>query len=183
MVIWLIGLSASGKTTIGRELWHRWKAESPETVFLDGDEVRDVFAQFKHPDPYGIEGRRANAERMTELCALLDRQGINVVCSILSIFDEMRAANRERFSRYFEVFLDVPLEVVRQRDPKGIYAAAARGEMKDVVGLDIPFPTPRDYDLRIDNSSDEVSPALLAAKILAEAQADEPRPAQALELV
>lgn len=183
MVIWLVGLSASGKTTIGRELWKQWQATEPNTVFLDGDELRAVFGASAHPEPYSVEGRRANAERIAELCALLDRQGIHVVCAILSIFEDMREANRTRFSRYFEVFLDAPLETVERRDPKGLYAAARRGEMSDVVGVDIPFPTPTNPDLRIDNRSDDVAPSLLAARILAEALDHERPQRRAAELV
>jgi adenylylsulfate kinase len=167
MVIWLIGLSGSGKTTLGREVARQWRALEPNTVLLDGDEVREVFADDRGTDPYTLEGRRRNAERMTALCALLDRQGINVVCCILSIFPEMRALNRERFGRYFEIFMNAPLEVLERRDVKGLYAAAREGRVGNVVGMQIPFPAPADADLVIDTSGATPDIAALAAQVLA----------------
>jgi adenylylsulfate kinase len=171
MVIWLIGLSGSGKTTLGRELARQWRAAEPNTVLLDGDEVREVFAEDPGADPYSIEGRRRNAQRITALCALLDRQNINVVCCILSIFPEMRALNRQRFGRYFEVFMDAPLEALERRDVKGLYAAARAGRVGNVVGVHIPFPAPVAADLVIDSSGTTPDIAALAGQVLARARA------------
>lgn len=155
MVIWMIGLSGSGKTTLGRSVAEAWRSQAPNTVLLDGDELRDVFKFDRGTAPYTIEGRRQNSDRLVALCELLDRQGINVVCCILSIFPDVRAANRTRFSRYFEVFMDAPLESLKRRDVKGLYEMAERGEMANVVGLDIPFERPVGSDLVIDSSGDD----------------------------
>lgn len=152
MVIWIIGMSGAGKTTLARALSECWRAHAPNTVLVDGDEVRRVFGREDGPDAYTIEGRRRNAERMAALCGMLDKQGINVVCAILSLFPEQRAENRRRFSRYFEIFLDAPLEVLEARDAKGLYAAARAGKMRNVVGVDIPFPRPAGADMVIDTS-------------------------------
>lgn len=162
----MIGLSGSGKTTLGRVIAEKWRAMAPNCVLLDGDELREVFAADKGDAPYTLEGRRRNAERLTALCEMLDRQGINVVCCILSVFPEMRAQNRTRFSDYFEVFMDAPLEVLQERDVKGLYASAARGETKNVVGIDIPFerPTTSDMTIRSDKGApdlDELADAVL----------------------
>jgi adenylylsulfate kinase len=153
MVIWLIGLSGSGKTTLGREIARLWRKKSPNTVLLDGDEVRQVFAQDQSEADYALSGRRRNAERMTGLCELLDRQGINVVCCILSLFPDMRAENPRRFSRYFEIFMDAPMEVLEQRDVKGLYSAARAGRARHVAGIDLPFPRPECADLVVDTSA------------------------------
>lgn len=170
MVIWLVGLSGAGKTTLGRELALQWRAVEPNTAFLDGDELRLIFSQDHGPDPYSPEGRRKNAERMTGLCELLDRQGINVVCCILSIFPDMREANRRRFSRYFEVFMYAPLSVLEERDVKGLYAAARGGSLTNVVGIDIPFEPPQDPDLVIDTSVPPPSMPELATFVLGRAK-------------
>lgn len=157
MVIWLIGLSGSGKSTLGKEVARQLRKISPNTVLLDGDEIRKVFAHDRGDDPYTIEGRRTNAERIVALCEMLDNQGINVVCCILSIFPDMRVENRKRFKEYFEIFMDAPLDVLVKRDVKGIYAAAKRGEIKHIVGIDIPFERPTGSDLVFDSSTGDTS--------------------------
>src|SRR5690554_4504107 len=169
MVIWLIGLSGSGKTTLGQEIFRQWKASSPNTVLIDGDEVRRIFRQDLQATDYSIPGRRLNAERIFELCAWLDTQGINVVCSILSIFPDLRKRNREQLGNYFEVYLNPPLETLVERDTKGLYRKALAGEMINMVGVDIPFPPPQDADLEIDTSKPALVPDL-AKQILKKAR-------------
>ncbi len=169
-MIWLVGLSGAGKTTLGRELALQWRAVEPNTAFLDGDELRLMFSRDDGLDPYSLEGRRRNAERMTGLCELLDRQGINVVCCILSIFPDMREGNRRRFSRYFEIFMHAPLATLEERDVKGLYAAARSGNLANVVGIDIPFEPPRNPDLVIDTSVPQGSMPELAAFVLGRAK-------------
>ena len=119
MVIWLIGLSGSGKTTLGSPLYQRLKIRHKNLVFLDGDVLREVWGDSPGHD---VEGRRINARRISHLCRMLDGQGIHVITAILSIFPEWQAWNRGHFSRYFEIFIDTPLEVVKQRDAKGLYS-------------------------------------------------------------
>lgn len=166
MVIWLIGLSGAGKTTIGKALHARMKAQAPNTVFIDGDEVRKLFGHDSGPHAYTTEGRRENAQRMTRLCSWLDRQGVNVVCCILSIFPEDRIKNPKTFSRYFEVYISVPMAELERRDSKGLYAAARKGSEKNVVGVDIPFPEPDSADLVLKNHGPEADPNAFADIIL-----------------
>lgn len=145
MVIWITGLSGAGKTTVGRHLYNMCRDHDPATVFLDGDEIRRIFRHDKGNEPYSVHGRRKNAERITELCAWLDRQNINVICCILSIFQDMRDSNRENFSRYFEVYLDAPMSVLSER--RTLYSDAKQGAITNVVGVDIPFTEPSHPDL------------------------------------
>ena len=100
MVIWLIGMSGSGKTTIARELYAALKPQSSNLVYLDGDDFREMF---RNDVDHTIDGRRKNAERISHTCQLLDQQGIHVIASVLSIFPEWQAWNREQFKDYFEV--------------------------------------------------------------------------------
>lgn len=144
MVIWIIGLSGSGKTRIGSLLAERLRARAAPVVFLDGDRLRAVWGDDLGFD---VEARRVQAGRVSRLCKLLDDQGIHVVAAILSLFPESRQWNRANLSHYFQIYLDVPFDELRRRDPKGLYAAAARGEMPNVVGIDIPWPVPDDSDL------------------------------------
>lgn len=165
MVIWLIGLSGSGKTTLATEIARQWRARAPNTLLVDGDEVRRIFGQDKQAADYTLTGRRMNAERILELCCWLDAQAQNLVCSVLSIFPDLRASARARFSRYFEVYLNPPMQTLVERDTKGLYHKALRGEMANMVGVDIPFPPPSAADMEIDTSLPADIPAL-AARIL-----------------
>lgn len=152
MVIWLVGLSGAGKTTIGRALYASLKQERPNTVFVDGDEVRTLFRHDQRPDAYTVAGRRINAERIQALCGWLDGQGIDVVCCILSMFQDISDDNRQRFSGYREVFVDVALDTLIERDDKGLYQSALRGEREHVVGIDIEYRPPVAPDLTLRNS-------------------------------
>lgn len=170
MVVWLIGLSGAGKSHIGRALYARMKQDNPATVLVDGDEVRAIFRQDRDDDAYTVEGRRRNAERMRELCAWLERQDIDVVCCILSLFEESSRWNRDNYRAYFEVHVSAPMEVLRQRNPKDLYGRAARGEIGNVVGVDIPFHLPENPDLVIDNGANMVDADEAAQEILAAAR-------------
>ena len=146
MVIWLIGLSGAGKTTIGRGLYERLKKDTRHLVYLDGDDFREIFM---NDADHSIDGRRKNAERISHFCRVLDHQGIHVIASVLSIFPDWQAWNRNTFSNYYEVFLNIPLQTLKDRDPKGLYRDAEASRMDNVVGIDIPFPQPPNPDLVI----------------------------------
>jgi len=167
MVIWLIGLSGSGKTSIGREIYKILKEKKKNTVLIDGDEIRAIFKHDKGALPYTIEGRYKNAQRICALCKWLDSQDINVVCCILSIFEESRLWNRNTYSSYYEVFIDVPLEILFNRDYKKLYASAQQGKMDNVVGIDIPFEKPENPDYVFDNSAEKNDFTDVAADIVA----------------
>ncbi len=149
MVLWIIGLSRSGKTTLGRAVYQRLKASHPNTVLLDGDEVREAFG---NDLGHTVQDRWTNAKRLMGLCRLLTEQGVHVVCCVLSIFPDSQAWNREHLKDYFEVYLEVPFEELVRRDTTGLYAQARRGEITHVVGVDIDFPVPKRPDLVIRNT-------------------------------
>ena len=146
MIIWILGLSGAGKSTVGRIVANQLRQNYQNLVYLDGDDLRKVWGD---SPGHSIEGRAINAQRISHLCRLLDSQDINVVTAILSIFPEWQAWNRANFSSYFEIFLDVPLNIVEARDPNGIYAAARARQERNVVGVDIPFVPPTNSDLTL----------------------------------
>ena len=169
MVIWLTGLAGAGKSAIGRRVHSLWKARRPGTVLVDGDDVRRMLALGDDDSLYALEGRRMVAQRIADLCAWLDRQDINVVCCTISLFSDLHAWNRATFSRYFEVFVDTPMETVVRRDTKGLYADARRGAIVNVIGVDLPFTPPASPDMIVDNAEDGRDLDALAAEILARA--------------
>lgn len=166
MIIWMVGLSGAGKSTIGREVYRQWKKNQSNTVLIDGDEIRSLFKQDNAKSSYTTEGRRLNAERIVEICKWLDRQDINVVCCILCIFPDILKANRKQFKNYLEVYISAPYDILRARDSKGLYMAAEKGEQSDVVGIDIPFPEPVSPDLVLDSSGKSGDFTILANETL-----------------
>ncbi len=143
MILWLIGMSGSGKSTIGKLVYDQFKKERSNTVLIDGDEIREVFRNDGMSKGHDIEGRRYNAERIRNLCVWLDKQQINVVCCILCIFPDILDENRAIFSSYREVFVTAPMETLEQRDTKGLYKGGREGVVDNVVGIQIPFPEPK----------------------------------------
>ena len=142
MIIWVTGLSGSGKTTIGNLIYREWKSRSPNTVLVDGDDVRRLFALDDDNLRYTEDARRDVAHRMVDFCAWLDGQGINAVCCTISLFPEIHERNRVLFEEYFEVYIEVPMETLYRRDNKNLYERALNGDEKNVVGIDIPFTPP-----------------------------------------
>lgn len=148
MVLWLIGLSGAGKTTLAKEIVSLARRDVSNIVLLDGDIIRELFS---YDLGHSLEDRKKNADRICRLCKFMDDQHIHVVCAILSLFPESRAWNRKNLKNYFEVFIDAPFEQLIERDHKGLYCKALNKEIKDVAGVDIEFAQPTNSDLIIKN--------------------------------
>lgn len=179
MIVWMIGLSGAGKTTIAREVARQWRRHVANVVLLDGDDVRGALGPLPGGDPYSLDGRRLQAERVTGLCRLLDQQGIHVVCALLSVFPELGAVNRGLFSRYLEVYIDTPLDVCMRRDTKDLYKPALTGMRRNVVGIDLAFRPPRNPDLVLHNGVEGSDPRELARVVVRAALQDSSRPLRA----
>jgi cytidine diphosphoramidate kinase len=165
MVVWIIGMSASGKTTIGRKLFEKLQLSDEKWLFLDGDLFRNMFGEdLKHT----VNDRRKNAYRISRFCEYLNSQGVNVLACVLSIFHDNQRFNRERISSYKEVYIDVEFEKLVQRDNKNIYKKALNGKLDNVVGVDIEFKPPYSPDLVIDNNSDCANYNDMIKKIMTE---------------
>ncbi len=149
MVTWLIGMSGSGKTTLGKYLYEKLRPGHKNLVFLDGDIIRKIMG---NDLGHTIEDRKRNAHRITRLCKFLDSQGIDVICAVLSIFPESHEWNRANIKDYYEVYIEVPFDTLVQRDAKGYYKKALKGELSNVVGIDIKFPPPKNPDMVIKNT-------------------------------
>lgn len=166
MIVWLVGMSGAGKSTIGRHLHTAMKADNPATVLVDGDEIRGIFRQDQGEADYSVAGRRKNARRIQEMCRWLDRQDMDVVCCILSVFRDTLAWNRETYSDYFEVFVDAPFDDLVERNPKNLYKLALSGQTRNVVGVDIEFEPPESPDMHLVNPRPFRPPEDMASQIL-----------------
>lgn len=149
MIIWIMGLSGSGKSTLAREIIKHVKKKHSNTLLIDGDEFREIF---NNDLGYTIEDRKKNALRISRFCKFCERQNVNVVCAILSIFPEIRTWNKKNLSNYYEVFIDTPLTELKKRDGKRLYEKFRKKEIKNVVGLDIKFQKPKSANLTIINN-------------------------------
>lgn len=154
-VVWITGLSGAGKSTLASEITSLLRANGKQVVLLDGDVLREVFgASALNAKNHGREGRLGLALQYSSLCHVIAEQGLTVVIATISLFHEVHAWNRANLPGYFEVYLKVPVEELRRRDPKGIYRRFYAGELSDVVGLDLPFDEPKSADWVIEFEAD-----------------------------
>lgn len=147
-VYWITGLSGAGKTTIGKLFYGRLKERYVNTVFFDGDALRKVFGDDLG---YTEEDRRKCAMRYSRLCAMLQEQGMNVICCTISMFDSIREWNRKNISNYREIYVKVSIGTLRARDQKGLYSGKTTEQGKDVAGLDFALEEPKTPDLILHN--------------------------------
>lgn len=166
-VIWMVGLSGSGKSTLARAAENTLHQQQRLTMLLDGDNLR---TGVNNNLGFSEEDRRENIRRAAEVAKLFAQCGIVTICSLISPTQSIRQMAREVIGEdnYFEVYIDCPLEVCEQRDVKGLYAKARRGEIKDFTGISSPFEAPENPDLRLrtDQKSIEVCHQQLVDKIL-----------------
>lgn len=151
-IYWITGLSGAGKTTIGKIVYEKIKENCPNTVFLDGDTMREVFGGDLG---YETEDRRKCAMRYSRLCAMLEKQDINVVCCTISMFHSVREWNREHIQNYREVYVKVSWETLQKRDQKGLYSRSEKGNEESVVGIHVEYEEPQNPDLVLQNDGNK----------------------------
>ena len=164
MIIWITGLSGAGKTTLCNALRDTLRPVLPELVILDGDDVRTAFGQDLG---YHKAGRLKQLHRLQSMATVLAKQGLVVIVGVLYAHPDVLEWNRENMPDYFEIYLDASLETVKARDAKGIYAMAERGDMSDVVGIDIEWHVPKNPNLTFD-ADYPLPPLQLAEQVIAE---------------
>jgi len=147
-VFWITGLSGSGKSTVANLLFAELKKDHPNTVILDGDQLRQAIDDGLGHD---LKDREKVAFRNARICKLFSDQGIHVICPTIAMFESCRTWNRENIKNYVEIYLEVPMEELMVRDPKKIYLRYKNGELKNIVGLDLPFEPPTVPTLIIKN--------------------------------
>ncbi len=162
-VVWLTGLSGSGKSTIANLLEHKLHQLGVHTFLLDGDNVRhglnatpsNLSEQYGKGfgQRFGLgfseEDRQENIRRIGEVAGLFVEAGIVVLTAFVSPYRSDRDAIRSKLSKgdFLEVFVNTPLEICEQRDPKGLYQKARAGEIQGMTGIDDPYESPENPEL------------------------------------
>lgn len=147
VVVWLVGLSGSGKSTLARGLENALHNQGYLTQLLDGDNLRSGINKNLG---FSEEDRVENIRRAAEVSKLFAHCGVISICSLISPTEEIRQMARKIIgNKYFEVFVNCPIEVCESRDVKGLYRKARAGEIKNFTGIDSPFEPPARPDIEI----------------------------------
>ncbi len=155
--LWFTGYPCSGKTTLATALSARLESLSVPVILLDGDEVRPIIGADLD---YSSSGRGQSLQRYIDLCRILIRARALTIVAVNNHAQGQREQAREAFppGRFFEVWVDTPLDICKERDVKGLYKAAMDGNVSNVVGVDIAYEPPQRNDLRVptlDYSADD----------------------------
>ncbi len=153
-VLWMTGLSGAGKTTIALELLRQLENRGLRLERLDGDVVRESLTSDLG---FTAEDRQKNIERVTFVAKLLSRNGVGCICSFISPYQAVRNHVREQTTNFLEVFVDAPLDVVIDRDVKGLYKKALAGEIPNFTGVSDPFEAPANPDIHIRTDQETVA--------------------------
>lgn len=150
-IVWFTGLSGSGKSTVANLLEKRIAAEGKHTYILDGDNVRHGLNKDLG---FTDEDRVENIRRIAEVARLMADAGLIVLVSFISPFKNERKLAREIAGdiEFIEAYVNTPIEVCAQRDPKGLYARAKAGEIKNFTGIDSPFEAPENPDITLNTA-------------------------------
>ena len=149
-VVWLTGLPGTGKTTIANELTKIYHEKGLRTENMDGDEIRlGLSADLG----FSKEDREEHARRVVFVSKLLARNGIAVNVALISPYRAFREHARDELENFVEVYVKTPLEVCIERDPKGLYKKALKGEINDLTGLQDPYEEPLNPEIIIDTTT------------------------------
>ena len=139
LILWLTGLSGSGKTTIAKGLEQDLKERGHLVEILDGDIIRTNLSKGLS---FSKEDRETNIRRIYFVANLLRRNGVIVIVAAISPYRTMRDEFRSSTENFIEIYVNAPLDVCEERDVKGLYAKARTGEIKAFTGIDDPYEEP-----------------------------------------
>lgn len=152
-VIWLTGLSGSGKTTIALDLKTKLDEAGIKNEILDGDLIRSLLPN----TGFSKEARITHVKRIGLIASLLEKNGITPIISVIAPYKESRDFVKSICNNYLEVYISTSLKVCEKRDVKGLYKKVRNGEIKNFTGIDDPYETPSNPDLTIDTTYEKVS--------------------------
>lgn len=163
ITVWFTGLSGAGKTTISEIVVRHLRDRGVKVESLDGDVVRTNLSAGLG---FTKEDRDANIARIGWVCELLNRNDVTAVVGAISPYRAARDEVRARVERFVEVYLEAPIDVLAERDPKGLYRKAQAGELTGFTGVDDPYEAPLNPEVVCQTDGRE-TPDACAARVMA----------------
>jgi adenylylsulfate kinase len=155
-VLWLTGLSGSGKSTIGDKIFDRIAANGHKVEKLDGDVMRSHFPS----TGFTKQARDEHIKRVGFMSSRLEKHGVIVIASFISPYQETRKFVRDLCENFVEVHVKASLEECEKRDVKGLYKKARAGEIRDFTGIDAPYEEPSTAEIVVDTANQTVDESL-----------------------
>ena len=160
--VWFTGLSGAGKSTLANLIEAELRARSLRVEVLDGDVVRTHLSKGLG---FSKEDRDTNIRRIGWVCEVLSRNGVVAIAAAISPYREIRDEVRGKVGRFVEVYVSAPIDVLAERDVKGLYKKALRGEIKNFTGVDDPYEAPLNPEV-VCHSDGSETPQQSAAKVM-----------------
>ena len=159
--LWFTGLSGAGKTTVSKNVAAELRARGLKVEVLDGDVVRENLSKGLG---FSKQDRDTNIRRIGWVCEVLTRNGVVAIAAAISPYRAIRDENRDRVGRFVEVYCQAPIDVLAERDVKGLYKKALAGEIKNFTGVDDPYEPPLDPEVTIYSDRETIEES--GAKVL-----------------
>ena len=160
VTVWFTGLPCSGKTTIAKEVKKILEEMGRDVELLDGDTIRDYI---RNKD-FSKEGRNKHLRYIAVMARLLSKRNVIVLCSFVSPYRENRDFARSICDDFVEVYVKTPLDVCIERDVKGMYKKALKGEIKNFTGIDDPYEEPLNPEIIVETDKETLKES--AKKVL-----------------
>ena len=146
-LLWITGLTGSGKTTLGKKIFEKIKANYPNTIFINGDDIRNIFSL----EAYDIKSRLRITYKYHKLIIFLLSQNFNVIFATVSMFNKIRLLNKKKIKNYFEVYIKSDIKFLQSLNKKDVY-----NDNKLIWGIDIKPQFPRNSDYIINNNIHDI---------------------------
>ena len=149
--LWFTGLSGAGKSTLSEKVYEKLKLAGAKVELLDGDEVRTHLSKGLG---FSKEDRDINVHRLGFVSQLLSRNGVIAIVAAISPYRETRDQVRAKIDNFVEIYVHCPIEVLAERDVKGLYKRALAGEIANFTGVSDPYEAPIAPEINVDSSTE-----------------------------